>query len=113
MTNFTIYILAFSNIICLVLGFCLASILSKNIVSSDNLGYSMLDNKTTRRKKEQAEVINKIQAIDIDDSKFVSNIDTSSLEKGFDKEITKSTEVNTDIQSSVNKLQSLMKGKNK
>ena len=113
MINFTIYILIFSNLVCLLLGFCLASIFSKNIVSTDGLGYSILDSKTTKRKKEQAEVINKIQSIDIDDSKFVTNIDTSSLEKGFDKEITKSTEVNSDIQSSVNKLQSLMKGKKK
>ena len=51
-----------------------------------------------------------MQTVAIDDSKFVGNIDTSDMEKKYDN-IAPSVEINDNIDQSVNKLSSLIKGK--
>ncbi len=49
------------------------------------------------------------KTISIDDTKFVTKINTDGLEKKFNKDISESQETETDISSSINKLKS-MKG---
>lgn len=66
--------------------------------------------KSQRKSKDYEKVVEKMQKITIDDSKFVSNIDISDMEKKYDN-IAPSVEINDNIDASVNKLSSLIKGK--
>ena len=65
---------------------------------------------TNRNVKNSQNIIEKMQTVAIDDSKFVGNIDTSDMEKKYDN-IAPSVEINDNIDQSVNKLSSLIKGK--
>jgi hypothetical protein len=105
-SNIYLYLLAITNIIFFLLGYLL-SIKYK----ADNTHYDLFAlNKTQRKQAEQNRIIEKVKSIDIDDRKVIINTDTSTLEKKFEI-LGEDTQVNESIESSINKLSQIMKGK--
>ena len=72
------------------------------LLSNDSVGSKSIKN--------HQNIIEKMQKVTIDDSTFIANIDTSDMEKKYDN-IANSVEINDNIDQSVNKLSSLIKGK--
>lgn len=105
MTNNTIYILLFTNIVCFCLGYFWCKLSSGDMHSDINDMVSVKSKKLTRNKSE----IENTEKIEIDDTKYVSKIDTGNLEKKYESlGQVKTTE--DDTISSINKLKNL-KGK--
>lgn len=94
--NYIIIILIFLNMLSLAIGYILGKI---SIINNDR-PISFFD----KNKKS----IEKVQSIEIDDSKYVTEIDTKGLEKKYSSigETKKSTE---NISSSIDKLKNLKK----
>ena len=92
----------------IVLGFILAKVYSKPV-------YTTLENKPNsffkdKKKNSPAEsgALEKIKSVQIDDTKIVIGIDTSSIEKKFDN-IASTTEIQDNITESANKLSQMIK----
>lgn len=107
MNNIEIYICVVINIMCLFIGYVLGYITKNTSTVSDTW---CIPTKASKKQKEQEKTIEKIKSIDIDDSKFVIVEDISGLEKKFE-DIAKTTDVHENIESSINKLSQIMKGK--
>jgi hypothetical protein len=88
--------------------FFIGFLFGKNFYSHTNIINNTIEKKHLNKKHN--DLINKISKVSIDDSKLVSNIDTTEMEKKYDN-IAPSVEINDNIDSSVNKLSSLIKGK--
>jgi hypothetical protein len=104
--NIYLYLLVITNIICFLLGYLLS-----NKPKTDNTYYDLFPlNKTQRKQAEQNRIIEKVKSIDIDDRKVIIDTDTSALEKKFEI-LGEDKQVNESIESSINKLSQIMKGK--
>jgi len=88
--------------------FFIGFLFGKNFYSYNNTVNNIIEKKDLSKKHN--DLINKISKVSIDDSKLVSIIDTTEMEKKYDN-IAPSVEINDSIDSSVNKLSSLIKGK--
>jgi ABC-type tungstate transport system permease subunit len=115
MPNISTYIdpdvlLSFLLLTCYISIFLLGWIIGKKsgvkynniLLSNDSVG--------SKNIKNHQNIIEKMQKVTIDDSKFIANIDTSDMEKKYDN-IANSIEINDNIDQSVDKLSSLIKGK--
>lgn len=108
MNEIILYCIVLSNIILFIIGYILGSLQNKNSNIIGQLGYTV--SKEQKKQREQHKIIEKIQSVDIDESKFVVEADLSGFEKKFE-EIAASKEMNENIESSINKLSQIMKGK--
>lgn len=108
MNNFDIYICIILNIVCLLIGYIFGSIKNKNAQSVSTSW--CIQNKEQKKQQEKKQTLEKIKAIDIDNSKMVIIEDISGLEKKFDS-IGNTTDVHDNIESSINKLSQIMKGR--
>lgn len=108
MNNNLLYLLIISNIVFFILGYIISKLNNKNYSNISESGY--IFHKPNKKEIEQKRVIEKLQSVDIDESKVVLETDISGLEKKFE-EITQTTTVNDNISDSINKLSQIMKGK--
>lgn len=110
MSNIAIYLYICINILFFVSGFLIHAYFFGS-KASDNIGfvYNNLSSKEARKKQEEEKILEKVKAVAIDDSIFVMEQDTDSLEKHFDN-ITETKLQETNIQSSIDKLSQLRKG---
>jgi hypothetical protein len=97
--NFIIYLAIILNLICFSLGF-----LTARLVSFGGVSYSSQANIATPGKNRE----NLTKKVSIDNSKFITNIDTNSLERKYTN-IAEETLSEENIGSSVSKLKQ-MKG---
>lgn len=91
-----------------VLGFILAKLYAKPVYTSIEDKPNNFFKQNNPIKREQSGALEKIKSIQIDDTKIVMGIDTSSIEKKFDN-IGPSTTVKDNIEESANKLSQLIK----
>lgn len=108
MNELILYILVVLNILLFIIGYIIGRIQQKNVNIIGQSGY--LIPKEQKKQIEQNKIIEKIQSVDIDDSKFVVDVDLSGFEKKFE-EIAETKESNENIESSISKLSQIMKGK--
>lgn len=102
--------LFFINVLFFISGFLVHAYFFER-KANDNIGfvYNNLSSKEARKKQEEEKILEKVKAVAIDDSIFVMEQDTDSLEKHFDN-ITETKLQETNIQSSIDKLSQLRKG---
>lgn len=108
MNETMLYGIILTNIIIFLLGYIIGCIQHKNTNIIGPIGYSV--SKEQKKQIEQNKIIEKIQSVDIDESKFVVDADLSGFEKKFE-EIAETKESNENIESSISKLSQIMKGK--
>ena len=110
MSNIAIYLYICINILFFVSGFLIHAYFFGS-KANDSIGfvYNNLSSKEARKKQEEEKILEKVKAVTIDDSIFVMEQDTESLEKHFDN-ITETKLQETNIQSSIDKLSQLRKG---
>lgn len=108
MNNIEIYLCIVINILFFCIGYLLGNLRIKNHESSP-ISWC-ISNKEQKKQQEKEQTLEKIKAIDIDNSKMVIIEDISGLEKKFDN-MGNTTDVHSNIESSINKLSQIMKGR--
>lgn len=97
--NFTIYLIVVLNLICFILGFLAAKLLVFGGVSYNSQATIATPGKNQEKLTKK---------VSIDDSKYITNIDTNSLERKYTS-IAEETHSEENISSSISKLKQ-MKG---
>lgn len=97
--NFTIYLIVVLNLICFILGFLAAKLLVFGGVSYNSQPHIATPGKNQEKLTKK---------VSIDDSKYITNIDTNSLERKYTN-IAEEQHSEENISSSVSKLKQ-MKG---
>lgn len=108
MNNIILYLFILSNFILLSIGYLIGKSSYSSSIDGLDASFSVFD-RQQKKKKEQNKVIEKIQAVSIDESTFVVHESTDGMEKKFEK-LGEDKSVNESIESSVNKLSQLIKG---